>query len=225
MGLQAGEPLSSSSDYSVFLGAPTLGDVARSLYPGDPELTSDLATPVLWESVQSSITFPSPPPQSLPPTQRATALSHPQPTSSASSSQRRSSRTSSTPSAALPSPPVTARPRPDPTPSPPKASSKPTPTPSPHSHSHSSEAVGTFSYETSGPPSGRRGTRNRGPEWTPILTPPSQDGKRPPARAAADGDAGAGRSLVGKGAKGLMSMVAEEDEGGAVGAVTGELEW
>lgn len=220
------EPFSSSSDYSIFLGAPTFGDVVRSLYPADGELTSDLATPVLWESVQSSITFASPPLASLPPSQPATALlpSLSQPASATSSSQRRSSRTSFTPMAALPPPPASARSRPNPTPSPPKASSKPTPTPSPHSHSHSSEAVGTFSFETSGPSSGRRGTRNRGPEWTPILTPPSQDSQHQTVTAGASGDL-TGRSLVGKGARGLMSMVAEEDEVGAVRGVAGELEY
>lgn len=62
--------------------------------------------------------------------------------------------------------------------------------------------------EVSGPPSGRKGTRNRGPEWTPILTPPSQEDLAKKKKIAA----GAERALVGKGAKGLLSLVAEEVE-------------
>jgi hypothetical protein len=197
-------PFSRTSDYSIFLGAPTRGEVERSLYPVGVDATSSVPTPVVWEVIHSTLTWPNPPtPASLPPSAPAVPLSQPASSASlgSSSSQRRPTRSTHT------HPPPAAssgtRIRPKPTPSPPKATSKSTPTPSPHS----SEAVGTYSFETSGPSSGRRGTTNRGPEWTPILTPPSQDGKR----AAVVGDV-TGRSLVGEGAKGLMSMVQEEDE-------------
>ncbi|KAL7418205.1 hypothetical protein BDY24DRAFT_12940 [Mrakia frigida] len=205
MSLKRKRALSPCSDYTLFTGAPTRGELQGwldgSSHPPPP--------PLLWEKISSSITFPRRP-SSLPPPVASIARAS-QTDSISSSSSQRSLRPPSTSqpqrtSSSLPPPP-------GPTPSPQKLTLTVAPTPSPGSSTGVAGSLGE-SMEVSGPPSGRKGTRNRGPEWTPILTPPSFEDPATKKKKAA---VGAGRALVGKGAKGLLSLVAEEEEAEAEG--------